>query len=115
MAKVVAKWKGWESCKGPFWNGNHNAFQCQQEPYTIVPDPRESTDAALDLLHWVADYIIDAVEDGLGVVQLQRENGVWHVWNYWSGNEYGDIPISGQPFRTAVCWLAVDVLGVANA
>ena len=22
----------------------------------------------------------------------------------------GAIPISGQPFRTAVCWLAVDVM-----
>jgi hypothetical protein len=105
MGKVVAKTHKWESCKGPFWNGNHNAFQCQQEPYAIVPDPRESTDAALELLHWM--------EYRYHHLALNRE---WVREGYLIRFQYPRlIPISGQPFRTAVCWLAADVLGVTNA
>lgn len=49
---VVAWRHGWAGCKGPFWSGR-NAFQEIGGEHRIEPDPRESPNETLKLLHWL--------------------------------------------------------------
>jgi len=55
------------------------------------------------LLHWLVNRT-----QGIGFWWKPKS---W-VFDLPTGNI--DVPISGQPMRTAVCWLAAEVLGVSN-
>lgn len=102
MCKVVTKWKGWD---GTYFASSPQQFVADPMPAfhpILVNDPRTNTDAANDLLGWLYD------EHGT----LTRSEGrQWH-WYAWGSDVKATFPNSGQPFRTAVCWIAVDALGV---
>lgn len=107
MGKVVEKWKGWDFLSGD----DPNIVRFEYGRYTYrtpggfmiadtVADPRTDPDAALELLHWLV------IEEVHGPIYPQMSGG------YYVGTSHDIRSTSGQPFRTAVCWLAVDVLGV---
>ena len=79
-----------------------------------VVDPRTDTNAALDLLHWVlGEY--ENKEQYAGFYLERGNRGMWDIMRHFEGDSFpkeykANIPISGQPMRTAVCWLAVDVM-----
>jgi hypothetical protein len=106
MAKVVAEWKGWDDSvpvgRG-LWNDSHMLVQGKPPYANATHDPRIVTDAALELLHHCLTQGPNA-----GSLNSNRRGG-------WQASYAEHIPVSDQPFRTAVCWLAVDVLGVAEA
>lgn len=71
----------------------------QGQRKTVWADPRSDTDAALELLHHA----------------MLKLGGVAFTWCLGgfvirAFDEHVIIPLSGQPMRTAVCWLAVDVM-----
>ena len=115
MCKVVAKWKGWEFDQiehttpngiHRFWDNETNEFQS---------DPRTDTDAALELRTDIMDTL-DRKNQSDDFYIEEGGHG-WSVVRYDGDGDPRDythdyFPISGEPFRTAVCWLAVDVLGV---
>ena len=123
MGKVVAKWKGWddihllndEDCDGNYWDVDrvYGPYSCPlfhqykkdaaHDLTGFVFDPRTDTNAALELLHWLVNRT-----QGIGFWWKPKS---W-VFDLPTGNI--DVPISGQPMRTAVCWLAAEVLGVSN-
>lgn len=123
MGKVVAKWKGVDV---PFMVTTSTVGKGITALVPIgradveVVDPRFDTNAALELLHWLAN------EHGLDIendqVDFHDTTPCWAVKKgkhdpYGGTNEEPwewrkTIPISGEPFRTAVCWLAVQVLGL---
>ena len=86
MAKVLAPFYGFDTI----------------EAWTETMDPRVCTDAALELLHHLVNLSpygrLDCV---LGGWDLADEN-----------DTRAFLPLSSEPFRTGVAWLAVDVLGV---
>lgn len=104
-ARVVAKWKGADKAE---------CFDCDGTLHFVrwwidgvvrntIDDPRDDTDAALELLHWVIR------EQGLSGVGVYAG---WHV--EISGGDFHHacyLPISGEPFRHAVVALAIKVLG----
>ena len=107
MGKVVAKWKGWDDSipvgKG-LWNDSHMLVQGKPPYDNATEDPRDDPNAALELLHWLVNRT-----QGIGFWWKPKS---W-VFDLPTGNI--DVPISGQPMRTAVCWLAAEVLGVEDA
>ncbi|MHA7813270.1 MAG: hypothetical protein ACX94C_07770 [Phycisphaerales bacterium] len=122
MGKVVAKWKGWDDA---FYEENdypdQDAFVQDPEwylneeykgTYPGQPDPRECTDAVLELLHHIGIPLDPNMADRHWWTPVNLTTTEVGEAEYRS-REY--IPISGQPFRTAVCWLAAEVLGVTDA
>ena len=111
MCKVVAKWKGWK--KGVKYR---HALHIQHRSGTFhntatdeaqIPalDPRTDTDAALELLGWLWKRHLN---------YLHTVEGGKCTLYYDMGSRYGELVIQGGiAFRTTVCWLAVDVLGVS--
>jgi hypothetical protein len=132
MGKVVAKWKGWdfihllnhEDCDGKYWDDDivYGPYSCPlfhqykkdaaHDLTGFVFDPRVDTDAALELLGWLCDEM--ERQDGNSRYIIKRDNE-WQVHEH--SPIYCDhiVPLSGEPFRRTVCWLAADVLGVTNA
>ena len=102
---MIAEWKGKMLFKGMDGKWGHEPKDGR------LPDPRDDTDAALELLHWVVGTTdcgyywsssgwnahLEDTEDPLG----NPVEGDRHI-----------IPISGQPFRYAVVALAIRVIGV---
>ena len=138
MGKVVAKWKGWDLTEHKDEHGiirKGNMYVVAGDDEDDVPsiicmrawpaypdgwgddvhesqsDPRTDTDAALELLHHIE-------------VPLDPNMSEKHWWtpknltttevseSEYRAREY--IPVSGEPFRRAVCWLAVDVMEVSD-
>jgi len=95
--------------------GGHNDWRAPLSNLTgdddvdYVADPRDDTDAALELLHHIGREINN---NGVMQINANDETDAWYLWNYWNGDDYGYLPISGEPFRYAVVNLAADVLGV---
>jgi hypothetical protein len=110
MGKVVAKWAGHDESthfdNGMFYYEPHKYLECVE---FICKDPRSDTDAALELLCEICErqwWIIESTEDrGWEILPVDFDS---------NDQVKAAIPISGQPFRTAVCWLAVDVMGVEH-
>lgn len=113
-AKVVAKWKGWGyepriEHGSPLLNEGLRRWQAPLADRTgndadLVLDPRDDTDAALELFHWVIEKF--SYDD-----ELERQDDGWIFWPDPEGDGV-KVPISGQPFRHAVVGLAARVLGV---
>lgn len=108
MARVVAEWRGWKHGldtidfrHGKVFRGNG----CSH--YVPVDDPRTDTDAALELFHSVARQEVENEWGGQMPIVLLPDR-----WRIWVDGNRKYLPLSGEPFRTSVCWLAVDVLGV---
>jgi hypothetical protein len=100
-AKVVAKWRG-----VAIEPDEHTARWLR---WTAGRDPRDHTDAALELMGWLHSYQsvhASTVDWGKGAK--------WQVedLSHERDQNVQDIPISGQPFRYAVVALAAKVLGV---
>lgn len=111
MGKVVAEWMGWDDFIG---SENGGLFgHDPKEPYETawVADPRTNTDAALELLGWLMDEMERL--DGNSRYLIKRD-AEWQLHEHSPIYMDHIIPISGEPFRTAICWLAVDVLGVEH-
>lgn len=131
MCKVVAKWKGWdfihllnhEDCDGKYWDDDivYGPYSCPlfhqykkdaaHDLTGFVFDPRTDTDAALELFH----SLVQEVDCGYWCSSrawVFELNGERNEDGYPYGCRVYDIPISGEPFRRGVCWLACDVLGV---
>jgi len=114
MARVVGEWKGWKRPKrvtdlfsGDMLDRWLDSFS--GDPY--IDCPRADTDAALELLGWLemtdrASFQSDVYESEIAE---EAQGPCWEVTSYMGVSM---IPLSGQPFRTAICWLAVDVMGV---
>lgn len=117
IAKLVAKWMNWSRGCVPVKPGlarekvvsfMEGSGDPRDECLGAIADPRTDTDAALELLRWVEMNAPLRCE-----IDEVYADGTW--WKYQHADGTSDsivIPISGQPFRTSVCWLAVDVLGV---
>jgi hypothetical protein len=110
MAKVVAKWRGVDV---PFvvtistvGKGIKALVPMGREVVEIV-DPRFDTDAALELL-----WFLDGISAFEILADIRNKQTGWCIRNWDDMPMF--IPISGQPFRTAVCWLVVDVMGVEH-
>lgn len=116
--KVVAKKAGWDKYNTTtagrlhplmvFHNGDMNAAQIPQV------DPRDDTDAALELLGWIVssqgfeidqDWDSDETRQDGWVVYREKPYDMGYVHYTW-------LPFSGEPFRHAVVELAAKVLGV---
>ncbi len=127
-AMVVAEWKGWENVEVYSYLGDlsmcvhpkHEEGDMRFEGYGVC-DPRDDTDAALELLGWldakdlIADVEIDyywtETADGIKgscweveLCENDPEIGMGEV-------EYVHLPLSGEPFRYAVVALCVKVMG----
>ena len=78
-----------------------------------VKDPRYDTDAALELLGFVMTTMEKDARDRMLEMDVEWSlmvyDGDSHPWDTGVS-----IPISGEPFRAAVCNLAAEVLGVAQ-
>jgi len=72
----------------------------------IDKDPRDDTDAALELL-----WFLDDISTFEIIADVRGDQTGWSV-RKWDGIPMPFIPISGQPFRYAVVALAAKVLGV---
>ena len=101
MCKVIAEMMGWSRCdySAPF-EDEPSAVGLFALGQDIQRDPRHDTDAALKLLH----HILTITKSGFLTTT--------YCWCISTWNTYKEFPISGEPFRTAVCNLAVEVLGV---
>ncbi len=81
----------------------------------FVHDPRDDTDAALDLLHGLTDYLDIEHKDDKAMYVMSHGfdgKGIWTIWDSSISNDYHSIPLSGQPFRYAVVRLAAKVMGI---
>jgi len=125
MARVVGEWKGWKEAhfyppriSNPFGEGS---WRSKPDDYSapVEVDPRFCTDAALELLGCLIEkclnHTYDASEQGEPALYMELSGHAFNKnpENHPSGYFTGNLPIcGGQPFRTAICWLAVDVMGV---
>ena len=109
LTPVIAKWKGCESAflvDVPTEMYTLRMFYLvsdTHQPSESCFDPRIYTDAANDLLGYLCDH------HGT----LTRQGHEWY-WYAWGDDINSRFPNSGQPFRDAVCQLAVDVRGEEN-
>lgn len=118
MGKVVAKWKGWRHGSkyhpdGPRGSFFTNIVGPEHIAHPLVVDPRTDTNAALDLLGYLMGYHKACDEP---IISFDTE---WQIHDFACcdgvlGHPVREIPTSGEPFCIAVCWLAVDVLGVED-
>ena len=103
LTPVIAKWKGWPRCdySAPF-DDEYPSEGLFALGLDIQRDPRDDTDAALELLHWVLTRGPNA-----GSLNSNRKGG-------WQAKYAEHMPVTGQPFRDEVCKLAVEVMGEEN-
>ena len=98
-AEVVAWWNGHDCLRF-----NEGVFDDPCHMERVYLDPRDDTDAALELLHWV--------------VNQSNRWGFWWDGKGWvfDSKETGNIRVSiaGEPFRNAVVRLAVEVKNTQN-
>lgn len=110
MIRVIAKWQGWRAVDYDMFDPCDPGRFSDAEDYSqIILDPREDTDSALALLH----YIFKPNWCMLGPI----EDGGWEVipLRAYSVPVAHRIPApSGQRFRDAVCELAVRVMEEEN-
>ena len=115
MVGVVKEWKEWPiDCIG-FTRRNIRLYASEgctdsfgERLFSDEPDPRDDTDAALELVGWLSN-----IERTLPVRFIIDELcGDW-LASYWPPNQKNptvvQIPTSGEPFRNAVVRLAVEV------
>ena len=114
MVEVVKVWQGWgESyCFPARYPGQISCFRPKDDyDAEYVKDPRDDTDAALELLGWLLGQM-ETKDQGTDYL-LEHDVG-WTVMRYTGyGHPEGtlhELPISGEPFRYAVCNLAVEVV-----
>ena len=126
MAKVIAEWMGWQyepriehgcphlcSALRERWRAPLANMTGEYEQDFIF-DPRTDTDAALMLLI----YTLKKWSSSIGGTYMLSPNEKDEMWDVVLISTAGDfrpwatIPISGEPFRYAVCNLAAKVLGV---
>ena len=107
MAKVIERQMGWDDIR--FWQGEVLAYESAEKHADSVSceDPRTDTATALRLLSWLF------VHEYLQEVRPERDG--WNVWINPRDDKDYLLPISGEPFRYAVCNLAARVLGVEGA
>ena len=112
-AEVVAWWRGWEraTSHGYDWIDANDTALAHGVYRSLTNNPLDDTDAALELLGWLLGQM-ETKDQGTDYL-LEHDAG-WTVMRYTGyGHPEGtlhELPISGEPFRYAVCNLAVEVV-----
>jgi len=103
-AKMISKKEGWQEV---YCLGKGSGFSPYPEHVRggRVPDPRDCTDAALELLRWAGTNYIQ------GFSINGQMDGRWFL-DACDEDYQRFLPCSGQPFRYAVVSLAIEVMEI---
>jgi len=97
MAKVIESQMGW--LDATYSESGLFTYRC-----VFTEDPRDHTDAALELLHHLCC--------NFGDITTLGHKWYFRVFGANISDAHTPIPISGEPFRYAIVALAAKVLGV---